>query len=288
MYRRLENSSARDVTIQNELDELFARARGERRTVLIPYLTAGFPRPEEYVQLAVAVFEAGADVLEIGVPFSDPLLDGPAIQHSQQVALDNGITPADCLRYARDIGERADRPRLLMGAFNPIAAFGVEDFCRQVADSGVSALIIPDLPLEEQRELRVAAENVQIHLIQLVAPTSTAERLERVCAAASGFIYCISVAGVTGARARVAEHARPLVERVRACTDLPVAVGFGIAGPEEARQVAQFAEGVIVGSELINRVSAAKEGTSPAAAAKFVTSLREALGPSPSSRVPAT
>jgi tryptophan synthase alpha chain len=172
------------VTIQNELDELFARARGEGRTVLIPYLTAGFPRPEEYVQLAVAVFEAGADVLEIGVPFSDPLLDGPAIQRSQQVALDNGITPADCLRYSRDIGERAARPRLFMSAFNPIAAFGVDNFCRQAADSGVSALIIPDLPLEEQHELRVAAENVQIHLIQLVAPTSTAERLERVCAAA--------------------------------------------------------------------------------------------------------
>jgi len=276
------------VTIQNELDELFARARAERRTVLMPFLTAGFPRPEEYVQLAVEVFEAGADVLEIGVPFSDPLLDGPAIQHAQQVALENGITSAHCMRFSRDIGERADKPRLLMGAFNPIEAFGIEDFCRQAADSGVSALIIPDLPLEEQRELRVTAENVHIHLIQLVAPTSTAERLKRVCAAASGFIYCISVAGVTGARAHVAERARPLVERIRDYTDLPVAVGFGIAGPDDARQVAQFAEGVIVGSELTNRVSAAKQGTSPAAAARFVTSLREALGPSPSSRVPAT
>jgi tryptophan synthase alpha chain len=225
------------------------------------------------------VFEAGADALEIGVPFSDPLLDGPAIQHSQQVALDNGITPADCLRFSHEIGERLDRPRLLMGAFNPIAAFGIDNFCRQAAEAGVSALIVPDLPLEEQRELRVAAENVQIHLIQLVAPTSTAERLKRVCAAASGFIYCISVAGVTGARAHVAEHARPLVERVRDCTDLPVAVGFGIAGPDDARQVADFADGVIVGSELIGRIAVAERGTSPSVAGEFVRSLRGALGP---------
>jgi tryptophan synthase alpha chain len=270
------------VTVRNELDGLFERARAERRTVLIPYLTAGFPRPGEYVELAVAVFEAGADALEIGVPFSDPLLDGPAIQHSQQVALDNGTTPADCLRFSREIGSRADRPRLLMGAFNPIAAYGVERFCRQAAESGVSALIIPDLPLEEQQELRAAAEEVHIHLIQLVAPTSSAERLARVCAAASGFVYCISVAGVTGARAHVAEHARPLVERVRTCTDLPVAVGFGISGPDDARQVADFADGVIVGSELISRIAVAEKGASHSVAGEFVRSLRGALGPATS------
>jgi tryptophan synthase alpha chain len=259
---------------------VFEHARRESRAVLIPYLTAGFPREAEYVALAVAVLQAGADVLEIGVPFSDPLLDGPAIQHSQQVALDSGITPLDCLRFAREIGSRTEGARLFMGAFNPIAAYGIERFCREASAAGVSGLIIPDLPLEEQQDVRRAAEHVSIHLIQLVAPTTSEERLSRVCEAASGFVYCISVAGVTGARTHVAEQARPLVERIRACTDVPVAVGFGIAGPDDARDVGRFADGVIVGSELIRRVGAAEEGCSPQAGANFVRSLRDALGPS--------
>jgi tryptophan synthase alpha chain len=243
----------------------------------MPYLTAGFPRPAEFVDLAVAVLQAGGDVLEIGVPFSDPLLDGPTIQHSQQVALDAGTTPLDCVRFAEEIGSRAKGVRLFMGAFNPIAAHGVERFCNEAARAGVSGLIIPDLPLEEQQGLRRAADRASIHVIQLVAPTTSEERLRRVCEAASGFIYCISVAGVTGARTHVAERARPFVERIRACTDVPVAVGFGIAGPEEARAVGEFADGVLVGAALITRVGAAEEGRSAQAGADFVHALRGAL-----------
>jgi tryptophan synthase alpha chain len=265
------------MTTRNALDGAFAHRRNTREGVLIPYLTGGFPQPQEYVDLAIAILEAGADMLEIGIPFSDPLLDGVAIQQSQQEALDAGVTPASCFEFARQIRLRSDKPLLFMGAFNPILAHGVDEFCRAAAGAGVQGLIVPDLPLEEQDELRAATEANGLHLIQVVAPTSTPERLRRICAAATGFVYCISVAGVTGARASVADTARPLVERVHTRTDVPVAVGFGIAGPEQAREIAGFAEGVIVGSALINKVREAEDGDRRRVAREFIGSLRAAL-----------
>lgn len=242
--------------------------------MLLPYLTGGFPRPAEYVDLAVAVLGAGADALEIGIPFSDPLLDGPSIQQSQQSALDAGVTPVHCLEYAQKIHARIDKPLLFMGAYNPILAYGVARFCTAAAGAGVSALITPDLPFEEQGELLTAAHHAGLHLIQLVAPTSTPERLRRTCEVATGFIYCISISGVTGARANVAVTARPLVERVRQITDVPVAVGFGIGTPETAREVAAFADGVIVGSALIDVVGV--PGDTRTAGIGFIRSLTEA------------
>jgi tryptophan synthase alpha chain len=254
---------------KNDLDGAFQRARDEGRGALLPYLTAGFPSRAECLALAVAILDAGADALEIGIPFSDPLLDGVSTQGSQQRALEEGITPVDCLELAREIHRQSEKPLLFMGAYNPIYAYGVGRFCRAAADAGVSGLIIPDVPLEEQDELQAGTAASGLHLIQLVAPTSTDERLQRVCASASGFIYCISVAGVTGARASVAESARPLVERVRRCTDVPVAVGFGIAGPEQARAVLEFADGVAVGSGLIDLI----RDTSPAERERVVRSF---------------
>src|SRR5947209_7696793 len=170
------------MTVHNALDEAFARARQEDRAVLIPYITGGFPDPERFVDLAVAVLQAGADALEIGIPFSDPLLDGPAIQRSQQQALESGVTPRRCLEYAAEIHACSDKPLIFMGAYNPVFAYGPARFCQDAARSGITGLIIPDVPLEEQQELHGAAVTSQIHLIQLVAPTSTPERLKRVCA----------------------------------------------------------------------------------------------------------
>lgn len=264
------------MTLRNGLDEAFTRARAEGRAVLIPYLTAGFPDPEVYVDVAVAILEAGADALEIGVPFSDPLLDGPSIQASQQAALDAGVTPSDCFEFARRIRDRVDKPLLFFGAYNPIAAIGPETFSRRASEAGVTALIVPDLPVEEQDDLHRAAGSHGLHLIQLVAPTSTPERLARVCSVASGFVYCISVAGVTGVRSGVAELARPLVDRVRKCTDLPVAVGFGIAGPEEVRAVASFADGMAVGTAVVNAVAGASDGKAVQAAQTFIRELSAA------------
>lgn len=265
------------MTAANGLDEAFVAARRRGSATLIPYLTAGFPDPDIFVDLAVAILDAGADVFEIGIPFSDPLLDGPSIQRSQQRALDLGVTPADCVRFAREIHDRTNKPLLFMGAYNPMLAHGLDRFCREAAHAGVTALIAPDLPYEEQGELVGPAGEHGLHVIQLVAPTSTEERLERACAHASGFVYCISVAGVTGARASVVETARPLVERVKRCTAVPIAVGFGIAGGEQARAVAAFADGVIVGSALTNAVAGASHGDEAAAARHFVAELRGAL-----------
>lgn len=264
------------MSVQNGLDAAFVRSREENRAALIPYITGGFPQPERFINVAIAALEAGADALEIGIPFSDPLLDGPAIQRSQQQALEAGVTPADCLRYATRISQRTGKPLLFMGAYNPILAFGVSRFCREAGSAGVDGLIVPDVPFEEQDELRAGAEEHGLHLIQMVAPTSTSERLERACALASGFVYCLSVAGVTGARASVAATARPLVEAVRAQTEVPVAVGFGIAGPEQAREVASFADGVIVGSAMINLIAASDGEACQKAVADFVSSLRDA------------
>lgn len=265
------------MTPRNALDHAFSEARRAGHGVLIPYLTGGFPDPTEFVALALAVLEAGADVLEIGIPFSDPLLDGVSIQRSQQVALEAGVTPRDCLRYVGEIHAASPKPLLFMGAYNPIFAYGIEAFCRDAAGAGVSGLIVPDLPFEEQGELRQAAETVGLHLIQMVAPTSTDDRLRRVCAVASGFLYCISVAGVTGAREEVAERARPLVERVRRTTSVPVAVGFGIAGPEQARAVTAVADGAIVGAALINTLHAAAPANRREAATAFVAGLAQAV-----------
>lgn len=263
--------------LRNSLDAAFERGREENRALLIPYLTAGFPDPEGYVDLAVAVLEAGADALEIGVPFSDPLLDGPAIQHSQQVALEAGITLSICLRFAGEVHARSAKPLLFMGAYNPILAYGLLRFCRDAAGAGVCAVIVPDLPFEEQGGIAGPARDNGLHLIQLVAPTSTDDRLERLCSAASGFVYCISVAGVTGARASVIDTAGPLVDRVRAHTDLPVAVGFGISTAESAGKVARFAEGIIVGSALITLVGSARPEDRLAATREFIAGLATAV-----------
>lgn len=263
--------------VYNSLDEAFARARDQGRGVLIPYLTAGYPDPDRFVELAVAVLDAGADALEIGIPFSDPLLDGPSIQRSTQEALDLGVTPPRCIEYARQIHARSAKPLLFMGPYNPVLAYGVERFCREVAGAGISGLIITDVPVEEQNDLLEATRANSLHLIQLLAPTSTPERLRRACAVASGFVYCISVAGVTGTRSGVAGTARSLVEAVRTCTAVPAVVGFGISGPEQAREVAAFADGAAVGSALINLLRETPAGQRVTETQAFIRSLAEAL-----------
>lgn len=265
------------MTVRNALDDTFARAHTEGRAVLIPYITAGFPSPEKFIDLAATVLDAGGDILEIGIPFSDPLLDGVSIQGSQQQALDAGTTPRDCLDFARGLQRAAGKQLVFMGAYNPILSYGIDRFCRDAAVAGVTALIIPDVPFEEQGELLAGTEAHGLHLIQLLAPTSTDARIEQVCARASGFIYCISVTGVTGARSGLAGTARPLVERVRRHTDVPIAVGFGIAGPEQARAVAEFADGVIVGAKLIEVIRDAPEGQRIEDTREFIGSLRAAI-----------
>jgi tryptophan synthase alpha chain len=242
----------------------FAHARSERRVALLPYVMAGYPDLATSEALAVALARAGADVLELGVPFSDPLADGATIQHAGQVALEQGVTLNTCLDLAGRIAAQVAAPLVLMGYYNPILSLGLDRFCDRAAAAGVAGLIVPDLPPEEADLLASAAAQRGIELIYLVAPTSPDARIARVSAAAgrtgNGFIYCVSLSGVTGARAALSEGLPDFLACVRAHTSLPLAVGFGISSPEHVARVGELADGAVVASALINAVDGAPEG----------------------------
>jgi tryptophan synthase alpha chain len=241
----------------------------------MPYFTLGYPDRETTLKIVEAV-ALQSDLLELGIPFSDPIADGPTIQRSTQRALENGVTSADCLTILRALRKRGvETPALLMGYYNPILAYGEEQFVRDAADAGADGFIVPDLPLEEADALAAIAEDAGLVLVQFLAPTSTDKRIALVQDRARGFIYMVSVAGVTGARKTVRSDLAAYLARIKSGIDVPVAVGFGISTPEQAAAVGEYADGVIVGSALVNAVDAAED--KPAAAANYVRSLRQAL-----------
>lgn len=261
------------------IEAVFGRARAERRAALMPYLTLGFPTPEESTALVEQVVAAGADLLEMGVPYSDPIADGPVLQRAMEVALQHGVTLARCLDMVRSVRQRGVRvPLVLMGYFNPILAYGERDFCRDCCQVGVDGLIVPDLPPEEGKELEDACRAHGLALIYLLAPNSSHERIQLVSERSQGFIYLVSATGITGPRSRVPADLAAFVSRVRAVTRKPAAVGFGISTAGQAREVAALADGVIVGSALV-RLAEKQDGGNQAAA--FVTSLRQAMAPEP-------
>lgn len=239
----------------SRLSAAFQRAADERRAAFVAFLTAGFPDPERFVEAALEVLEH-ADVLEIGIPFSDPLGDGPTIQRAGEVALKAGVTTAKVLELAARLRERTDKPLLLMTYYNPIFCFpgGDAGFARAAKAAGIDGVILPDLPPDEGEEFIAAARELDLDTIFLVAPTSTPERLAKVGAACRGFVYAVSVTGVTGARESVPEQVAELVAGARAASGLPVAVGFGVASAASANRVAAVADGVVVGSALITRL----------------------------------
>lgn len=240
-----------------------------RRAALMPYLMGGFPSVDQAVRIAEAYIDGGADLIEYGLPFSDPLADGPVIHGAAVDALAAGATAAEVLDAVAPIAARV--PTLVMTYFNLIEAQGVERFVGRLNELGVSGLIAPDIPLEESAPLLAACDTHGVALIPLVAPTTTDERMAAICAQARGFIYTVSVTGTTGERTATAEGLAELVGRVRAHTDLPVAVGFGISGPEQAARVAAVADGAIVGTRLVREAGErAKAGEDPAAAVETV------------------
>ncbi|MCP4424793.1 MAG: tryptophan synthase subunit alpha [Chloroflexi bacterium] len=253
----------------------FQKALQTQSAALMPYFTLGYPDRET----SLAVIEAIApysDLLELGVPFSDPLADGPTIQQSTQIALENGTTTAVCLDIVRELRERGvQTPIMLMGYYNPVLAYGQEKYAQDAAAAGADGFIIPDLPPEEADDLEALTEQAGLALIHFLAPTSSPSRIANVTARASGFIYLVSLTGVTGARTAVQSDLAAFVARVRKQAKTPLAVGFGISNPQQAANVGQLADGVIVGSALINAVNQADD--KPAAAAQFVQSLQEAL-----------
>jgi tryptophan synthase alpha chain len=253
----------------------FSRARAEGRTAVMPFVTAGYPTLERSEEWVLALVRGGADLIEIGVPFSDPLADGPTVQRASQAALRHGVTLADAVAMARRLREQhgISVPILLMGYFNPMLQYGLEELARDSAAAGVDGYIVPDLPAEESDELLDACRRHGLDLVFLLAPTSTDARIAAVAERASGFVYCVSLTGVTGQRAALPDL-RDYLARVRARTELPLAIGFGVSTPEHVAQVGEVADGAVVASALINFLDSVPDADQLMAAEQFVRGLR--------------
>jgi tryptophan synthase alpha chain len=290
MMRKAADRERRDMAAarpgRERIQAAFGAIRPRKRAALMPYFTLGYPDRNT----SLAVIEAIApysDLIELGVPFSDPIADGPTIQRSTQVALENGMTTVGCLEALTELRRRGvSTPVLLMGYYNPVLAYGEAQYVRDAAEAGADGFIVPDLPPEEALTLESLASDAGLALIHFLAPTSQPARVTAVARRAAGFIYLVSLTGITGARAGLAQGLAEFVNRVRAETDVPLAVGFGISTPEQAAAVGELADGVIVGSALINAVEragideATMDGVArakAAAAAGFVRSLADAL-----------
>ena len=260
--------------IVEKLNEL----RNKKRKILSLFITAGYPTLESTVPLAVSLAHAGADIVEIGIPFSDPIADGPTIQKSSQIALQNGITTRITFEIAREIRRRSDIPLILMGYANSIYTFGLGNFLGTCKEIGVDGIIIPDLPLEESKEYRTVAKQNNIATIFLAAPTTPMDRLTQLDKASTGFLYCVSVTGVTGERQSISEQSERFLVQARAYVrNNPMLVGFGISTPEDARRISRLSDGVIIGSALLTLLHASSNNHAIENAAAFTKELRQAL-----------
>jgi tryptophan synthase alpha chain len=223
---------------------------------LIPYITVGYPNVDATLKAVPLLAENGADIIELGIPFSDPMADGVTIQESSYQALQNGVTPKTCLEIAGKLRIKSDIPLVFMTYYNPVLNYGLDKFCQACVENGVDGLIIPDLPPEEGMALERAAKERGIDLIYLLSPTSTEERIRVVAGKSRGYIYLVSVAGVTGARNSLPPGLEQFVGKVRKIARQPLCVGFGVSTPDQAKQIADIADGVIVGSRLIQLMKA--------------------------------
>ncbi|KOU27387.1 tryptophan synthase subunit alpha [Streptomyces sp. WM6373] len=233
------------------LSATLAKAKSEDRAALVAYLPAGFPTVDGGIEAVKSVVAGGADVVEIGLPHSDPVLDGPVIQTADDIALRGGVKIADVFRTVREAHEATGAPILVMTYWNPIDRYGVERFTAELAAAGGAGCILPDLPVQESALWREHAEKHGLATVFVVAPSSKDERLATITAAGSGFVYAASLMGVTGTRESVGNQAQDLVRRTRATTELPVCVGLGVSNAAQAKEVAGFADGVIVGSAFV-------------------------------------
>lgn len=273
----------------SRLDDTFKRLKKEGRAAFIPFISAGDPDMETSLAILEALPASGADIIELGMPFSDPMADGPAVQMSSNRAIAAGATLPKVIELVRKFRKKDSKtPIVLMGYFNPIHAYGTARFARDVAAAGVDGLIAVDLPIEEDEVLRLPAAAQGVDLVRFVTPTTDAARLARILESASGYLYYVSVAGVTGTKSFSEADVAAAIARVRAATSLPVAVGFGIRTPEQAATIARLADGVVVGSAIVNTV-ADTLGQSPESVVKAVSSLCAALAQAThnSAKVPA-
>ena len=236
----------------NRIDKKFQELRQQGESAFMPYVCAGDPNSELTPKLFLTLEEAGADLIELGVPFSDPIADGPTIQRASERALKHRISLQQILEIVKTLRQQTDIPIALMSYYNPIFRMGESAFCQAAQDAGVDGIIVPDLPPEEAQPLLDVAPQHNLATIFLVAPTSPPERMQSIASVSTGFIYCVSLTGVTGARATLSDEIAPMIAELRKHTDKPICVGFGISTPEQATQVAEIADGVIVASAIIN------------------------------------
>jgi tryptophan synthase alpha chain len=267
-----------------KISHAFEQAKREGRGALMPYFMCGFPSAAQSIELVLAAIESGADIIELGMPFSDPLTDGATIQHAGHIALERGMTISGCMEVARQVSARSDAPLILMGYYNPVLAFGIERFCETAASNGVCGLIIPDLPPEEAAPLQQAAQHSGLSLIYLVPPTTPDERIATIvqmtAAQQGSFIYCVSLSGVTGERAQLPAHLRDFIRRVYGYTKehgLPLAVGFGLSTPAHIAEVTSYADGAVVGSALVRHIEENLLEKQAEAIKAYITSLKAGM-----------
>lgn len=277
-------STTNDTIPSLKISRAFEQAKREGRGALMPYFMCGFPSAAQSIALTLAAIESGADIIELGMPFSDPLADGATVQHAGHVALERGMTIPGCMEVARQVSARSDAPLILMGYYNPVLAYGIERFCETAAASGVCGLIIPDLPVEEAAPLQQAAQRNGLSLIYLLPPTSPDERIATIAqmaAAQTGsFIYCVSLSGVTGERAQLPPHLRDFIQRVYGYTkehNLPLAVGFGLSTPAHIAEVSSYADGAVVGSALVRLIEENPPEKQVEAVKTYIASLRQSM-----------
>jgi tryptophan synthase alpha chain len=254
----------------SRVEQVFAKGKA-----LIPFITAGDPDLETTEKLVLAMARAGADLIELGIPFSDPVAEGPVIQLASERALQAGATTDKILALVSRVRKESDVPLAFMTYINPVFAYGIDRFMHDSREAGVDALIIPDLPFEEREEIIPYCSQYGIELISMIAPTSQ-ERIKMIAREARGFVYCVSSLGVTGVREQISTEAENMVAMVKAVQDIPCAVGFGISSPEQAQQISQTADGVIVGSAIMQIVEQfGVESVSPVAA--FVREMKQSI-----------
>lgn len=262
----------------SRISKAFQELRSTSKKALIVYITAGDPCLDMTEKLVYSIESAGADIIELGIPFSDPIADGPTIQRSTHRALMNGVKIADVFQMIRRVREKCTVPLVFLVYYSSIYRYGVKRFLEECRDSGVDGLVVPDLPPEESEEYKGLADQFGLDTIYLVAPVSSDHRIKTIVDYSQGFIYCVSVTGTTGVRDSVSDDLEEFIKRVKAKTSKPVAVGFGVAKPEHVAHIVNFADGVIVGSALVEQleeVSTSEERL--AVAHSFVTNLRAAM-----------
>ena len=262
----------------SRIEAKFAELKKRGEAALIPFVTAGDPDLETTLKILRALEKGGADCIELGIPFSDPTADGPTIQRSSERALKNGLSLPRIFRLVREFRRYSELPVILFGYFNPIFHYGLRKFCRQAAEAGVDGMLCVDLPPEESGELKRWTDDEGLDLIFLLSPTSGSDRIQQVARKGRGFIYYVSVTGVTGARGSFDGQLRSQLARVRRATSLPIGVGFGISTPQQASWIAGLADAAVVGSALVEKIEKAKGSTEKAqGAGRFVAQLKRAM-----------